>query len=579
MAIPPEKSEIAIENPVGNNWSDRSTGKVLMKFCTSACLRYLCTKSETTSEMRRIFFYLMAVLCAMSCQKYDDTQIKKDISDLQAQVASLKAWCSSSQSAIDAVATLRSAVEGFNGISYVETFSGNGGTGYNIGLDDGQEITVYNVKVSSGEESYLGVVNISESSIEFVLTDGSSIIVPRIDATIRFGSYEKRSVKEGDVIELIVSPSFVRSDYLGISAEIISEYGVAASVATKGGKTPGWKIEATGPEFGSDGKVTKNPSVTVLETPGDSTDAILRVTLVDNAGCNHVTSVSLFSDFREGPAVKTQASHVILLGFDGMAAAYFHAEDLPAIKSLMDEGCWTLKKRSVLPSSSAINWASMFMGVGTELHGYTEWNSETPEIEPIAVNERGISPTIFSLLREQRPDSKSGCLYEWGTIKSLIDFGAVDYTEEAEDEVDLGLLAVDYIKNEKPNLLAVCWDHPDHEGHNYSWGGAVYLSTMKKLDKQVANVIQATKDAGIYDETVFIVTADHGGTGFDHGGITLKEMETPFIIAGKNIRKGGEIEDSMMQYDVAATIAGIFELEIPQFWVGRPVSSVFVSEQ
>lgn len=529
--------------------------------------------------MRRIFFYLMAFFCAVSCQKYDDTQIKKDISDLQAQVASLKAWCTSSQAAIDAVATLKNAVEGFNGISYVETFSGSGGTGYNIVLDDGQEITVYNVKVSSGEESYLGVVNISESSIEFVLTDGSSISIPRLDATIRFGNYEKCSVEEGDVIEMILSPSFTERDYLGISAELISDYGVAASVATKGMETPGWKIEMSGPEFGSDGKVTKNPSVTVLETPGDSTDAILRVTLVDNAGYNHITSVSLLSDFRQGPSVKTMAGHVILLGFDGMAAAYFHPEDLPTIKSLMDEGCWTLKKRSVLPSSSAINWASMFMGVGTELHGYTEWDSETPEIEPRFINERGISPTIFSLLKEQRPESKSGCFYEWGTIKSLIDFGAVDYTEEAEDEFDLGLLAVDCIKNEKPDLLAVCWDHPDHEGHNYGWGSALYLAIMKNLDKQVANVIQATKDAGIYEETVFIVTADHGGYLFKHGGITLKELETPFIIAGKNIRKGGEIEDSMMQYDVAATIAGIFELEIPQFWVGRPVASVFVSEQ
>lgn len=46
----------------------------------------------------------------------------------------------------------------------------------------------------------------------------------------------------------------------------------------------------------------------------------------------------------------------------------------------MDAGCYTLKKRSVLPSSSAVNWASMFMGAGPELHGYTEWGSKTPEL-------------------------------------------------------------------------------------------------------------------------------------------------------------------------------------------------------
>lgn len=61
----------------------------------------------------------------------------------------------------------------------------------------------------------------------------------------------------------------------------------------------------------------------------------------------------------------------------------------------MANGCYTLHSRSVLPSSSAINWASMFMGVGTELHGYTTWGSKTPEIPSREVNERGIAPTIF----------------------------------------------------------------------------------------------------------------------------------------------------------------------------------------
>ena len=54
----------------------------------------------------------------------------------------------------------------------------------------------------------------------------------------------------------------------------------------------------------------------------------------------------------------------------------------------------------------------MFMGVGTELHGYTTWGSKTPEIPSREVNERGIAPTIFSVLREQRPKAEIGCLYE-----------------------------------------------------------------------------------------------------------------------------------------------------------------------
>ncbi len=71
------------------------------------------------------------------------------------------------------------------------------------------------------------------------------------------------------------------------------------------------------------------------------------------------------------------------------------------------------------------------------------------------------------------------------------------------------------------------------------------------------------------------MTADHGGIRKGHGGITLQEMEIPFIIAGKGIRKGGEFRESMMQFDTAATLAYIFKLKQPQAWIGRPAKHVF----
>ena len=87
--------------------------------------------------------------------------------------------------------------------------------------------------------------------------------------------------------------------------------------------------------------------------------------------------------------------------------------------------------------------------------------------------------------------------------------------------------------------------------------------------------MQAIKEAGIWDETIIIVTADHGGIEKGHGGKTMQEMETAFIIAGKNVKKGYEFSESMMQFDCAATIAYIFGLEQPQVWIGRPMKQVF----
>ena len=95
------------------------------------------------------------------------------------------------------------------------------------------------------------------------------------------------------------------------------------------------------------------------------------------------------------------------------------------------------------------------------------------------------------------------------------------------------------------------------------------------IDGYVGRIVDAIKEAGIYENSIIIVTADHGGINKGHGGKTMEEMETPFIIAGKNIKKGGAFEESMMQFDCASTIASVFNLEQPQVWIGRPMTQVF----
>lgn len=278
-------------------------------------------------------------------------------------------------------------------------------------------------------------------------------------------------------------------------------------------------------------------------------------------------------------AASPRAKHVILIGLDGWGAYSVSKAEMPNVKKLMDDGSYTLKKRSVLPSSSAVNWASMFMGAGPELHGYTEWYSKTPELPSREVNKNGIFPTVFSLLHESDPKAEIGCIYEWETIRCLVDTFALNYdkhvSEAESNPAAAAQYAADYIKKAHPNLLAVIIDNPDHVGHAAGHDTPEYYVVLKELDKYVGQIVNAVKEAGMLDETIFIVTADHGGINKGHGGKTMEEMETAFIISGKNIKKGHEITESMMQFDVASTIAHIFKLEQPQVWIGRPVLSAF----
>lgn len=277
---------------------------------------------------------------------------------------------------------------------------------------------------------------------------------------------------------------------------------------------------------------------------------------------------------------KVKAKHVILIGLDGWGAYSLPKADMPNTKKLMEDGAYTLKKRSTLPSSSAINWASMFMGAGPELHGYTDWGSKTPELPSRVLNQHGIFPTVFQLLRDARPKAEIGCLHEWEGIKYLVDTLSLSYRHQVLDcnktPKELGDKASAYIKEKHPELLAICFDGPDHTGHTAGHDTPEYYEKLKELDSYIGQIVQAVKDAGMLDETIFILTSDHGGINKGHGGKTMQEMETPFIISGKNIKRGLRFDDiSMMQFDIASTIAYIFNLEQPQVWIGRPMKNVF----
>lgn len=275
---------------------------------------------------------------------------------------------------------------------------------------------------------------------------------------------------------------------------------------------------------------------------------------------------------------RQSVKHVFLIGLDGMSSVGYNMAEMPFVKELATQGSYTVKKRSVLPSSSAINWASMFMGVPTELHGYTQWGSQSPEISERYEYKNNIFPTMFQLAREKYPDAEIGCIYDWDGIKYLVDTLSLSHHAQTPNEEveNLTRMACEYVKESKPMLAAFIFDSPDGTGHGTGWATPAYVDKLNELDNAVKEIVNAIDEAGIRDESVIIVTADHGGINTGHGGITMDEMETPFVIVGPGIKKGICFDDySMMQYDVASTILKLLNVEQPQVYVGRPVTPVF----
>lgn len=272
--------------------------------------------------------------------------------------------------------------------------------------------------------------------------------------------------------------------------------------------------------------------------------------------------------------------HVFIIGYDGWGSYSMPKAEMPVLKRMMAQGCWTLKKRSVLPTLSAPNWASMLMGASPEMHGYTK-NYSNPEIPAIAVTENQAFPAISQLLRKKSEDVEIGIFYQWNGLNYIVDTLSINHVvylpigKRKDWFTEINDSACKYIKDKKPSLCTIIYNYPDYDGHATGYDSTEYYESLKVLDNCLDVIIQAVKDAGIIEKSIFIVTSDHGGSGKTHGGKSLNEMETPFVIFGCNIKKGFEISDSMMQFDIAATIAYIFGLDVPQAWIGRPVKNVF----
>ena len=267
---------------------------------------------------------------------------------------------------------------------------------------------------------------------------------------------------------------------------------------------------------------------------------------------------------------------VVFVGVDGWSAASFEKGDFPFVKGLMEQSSWTLDKRCVFPTASAINWMSLLSGVSPEYHGYIRWDSRRQEITPAWTDERGEVPTLFHLNRGAHPDCKMLVTYQWDVIRSLVDTTAVNacvpFPQTEEGDWEEARWAADYIAKEQPHFSFVYFSSLDSVGHKCGWESEEYLTYASHIDSVIRSFVEAVQD----DNTVFVLTSDHGGHGQHHSTEYVDEtLQTPLFIWGKGIKKGYQVEAPTIEMDVTATLAKLLGVEPLSHWTCRPLDEIF----
>ena len=273
-----------------------------------------------------------------------------------------------------------------------------------------------------------------------------------------------------------------------------------------------------------------------------------------------------------GPVVSKGAyKHVVIIGVDG-GGAFFMDTPTPQCDRIFKDQATTYRSLTSFPTISAQCWTSMLHGVLPEFHGITNNIASDKEIH---YPKYSLYPSIFRIAREAMPGAELGSFVSWNAINNgIVDINQQIYKFDGDDDDNLVTRrVVEYLQAKTPTVLFVQFDLADIKGELKGFGSKEHLEAITLLDGYIGWIYDQLALKGILDETLFLVTADHGGINKGHGGDTDQEKYVFLGVSGKTVQKGTIVD--VETRDVAAIAAYALGLEIPDTWTGRVPAGLF----
>lgn len=290
-----------------------------------------------------------------------------------------------------------------------------------------------------------------------------------------------------------------------------------------------------------------------------------------------IIAVAIFISCSEQP----QSKRVILIGIDGVGIDGLMKASTPNIDELIYSGATSLRTRAVMPTVSGPNWSSHLLGAGPEQHGITSngWTTNNYTVEATIKDEDGYFPSVFQLIREQIPDAKTCFYYDWDALANYYNLKNIDKVDFSKTFDESFEKATPWILENDPLFSFIYIGHPDEVGHSHKWGSKEYIKAIEDVDKSLGDFFSQLKQNGMFEDSHFIIITDHGGVEYGHGGLSMAEIEIPWIISGPEVIKDRLIGQPNDVYNTASTIAYLLNLEQPYEWTGRPVLGAFENEK
>lgn len=267
------------------------------------------------------------------------------------------------------------------------------------------------------------------------------------------------------------------------------------------------------------------------------------------------------------PAPNPVARHVIIISEDGLRPDALLKANGTVHASVMRQGSYSLTARTIRHASTLPSHAAMLSGFDEPAHKLS-WNKWKPERGFIQV------PTIFDAV--SRSGHIAAAFVGKTKLRHITQPGSVDtfsrpgfFCKKVVEE------AARYFVEKRPRVEFVHFSDPDEAGHAIGWMSDPQIEAIRHTDRCLAKLLEAVKTAGLEEETLFILSADHGGHGRNHSGRTEEDRLIPWVAWGAGVRRGHRIKAPISTLDTAATALWALGYPAPPDIQGRPVAEAF----
>ena len=267
-----------------------------------------------------------------------------------------------------------------------------------------------------------------------------------------------------------------------------------------------------------------------------------------------------------GAAVK--AAHALLISVDGLRADAVTPELAPRLSQLMARGTWA-KGRCEEPSVTVPNHVSMVTGLTPQHHGFLLNRREdyppgtyVPrtmlDVAHAAGRTTGLYVSKEKLRILARPESLTReVVTETGSSDAVVAAFLQDLAASSSGGWDLTVM----------HLV-----EPDFTGHAKGWMSRGYKQAVRTIDADIGRIVDALEERHALEQTLVLITADHGGMWSNHRLNVPAVRNVPWIAVGPpGLPAANAFKRTPGPCDILPTVLGALGLPIPDGLDGSAV--------